>query len=285
MFSPEAEAAYNARMTVTAEVFDAVMADYRRRSDDAIVGLPGHTNIAFDPGSDERLDIWGIQPGELRPAVVAIHGGYWRTLSRHDTAFMASALAEANVATVTLDYALAPAASLEEIIRQVRASVAWLHRHGRDHGIDPARLVVLGSSAGGHLAAATIVGGWQREWGLPDDAIHGAMLISGLFDLRPLVGTTMNEWLFLDEKRAVTVSPAFEPIAATPVVMAVGEHEASGFFEQTRDFHARWKEHAPSLLRVIPGRHHFDVFLDLSDPDSVLFADLLALLAPKRQPS
>lgn len=273
-----ADLAYNARNTVTPEEFDRLMAEYRRRSDDAVAELAGHRDIAFDAGSDERLDIWGTQPDELRPAIVAIHGGYWRALSRHDTAFMAAALAAEGVATVTVDYTLAPTATLEEIIRQVRSAVAWLHRHGREHGVDPSRLVVLGSSAGGHLAAATAVGGWQHEWNLADDAVHGVMLISGLFDLRPLVPSTMNEWLFLDEDRSVELSPAFAPTTATPAVVAVAEGESSGFLDQARDFHAHWSRQAPSVHRVIPARNHFDVFLDLADPSSALFADLLRLV-------
>lgn len=273
-----ADLAYNPRNTVTPDEFDSLMFQYRRRSDDAVAELSGHPNIAFDEASNERLDIWGTQPDTLRPAVLAIHGGYWRALSRHDTAFMAAALAGEGAATVTLDYTLAPTATLEEIVRQVRAAVAWLHRHGREHGIDPNRLVVLGSSAGGHLAAATAVGGWQQEWNLPDEAVHGVMLISGLFDLRPLIPSTMNEWLFLDEDRAVALSPAFAPTTSTPAVVAVAEGEASGFLDQARDFHAHWSRQAPSVHRVIPGRNHFDVFLDLADPDSVLFADLVNLL-------
>lgn len=180
---------YSAQATVGPEVFAAIMRDYRRLSERNTESLSGHPGVAYDPQSDERLDVWGIVAGESRPVVTAIHGGYWRMLSRHDTAFMAAPLAEAGIATVTVDYTLAPDATIEDMVRQVRACVAWVHQQGPAHGLDPTRIVVVGSSAGAHLAAMTALRGWQHEAGVPEDAVAAAMLISGLFDLRPLVRT------------------------------------------------------------------------------------------------
>lgn len=278
MSDPRVDAAYSARATVSEAEFDAVMARYRAASDRAVQTLVGHRDIAFDLHSDERLDVWGIGDSAPRPVVIAIHGGYWRMLSRHDTAFMADVLAEQGVATVTLDYSLAPEASLEEIVRQVRAGVAWIHRYGRAHGLDPDRIHVLGSSAGGHLAAMTIVRGWQQDYDLPADAVKGALAISGLYDLRPLVDSFANEWLHLDRIRATALSPALAPPGTAPIVIAVAEREAPGFHEQARAFHDRWRSGGPSALQVAPGRNHFDVFLDLADPASALTRSLLDLV-------
>ncbi|MFD2474651.1 alpha/beta hydrolase [Amycolatopsis silviterrae] len=269
---------YSAQATVTEAEFDAVMARYRSASEAAIAGLDGHPDLAFDPLSDERLDVWGIAPGELRPVVIAVHGGYWRMLSRHDTAFMARTLADAGIATVVPDYTLSPAASLEEIVRQVRAAVAWVHRHGTEHGLDPDRIHVVGSSAGGHLTAMTAVGGWQHAAGLPENVVKGAMTISGLFDLRPLVDTFANAWLNLDTPRAEALSPLLAPPGTAPLHVAVAEHEAAGFHRQSTEFHAHWP--AERSWTLVPGRNHFDVFLDLADPRSALGEALLRLVRP-----
>ncbi len=265
---PNVDRDYSAQGTVTEAEFDAVMARYRSASESATAGLAGVRDLAFDPLSTERLDVWGISPGQLRPVVLAIHGGYWRMLSRHDTAFPARMLADTGVATVVPDYTLAPAAPLEEIVRQVRAAVAWVHHHGAEHGLDPDRIHVVGSSAGGHLAAMTAVAGWQRAAGLPEDVVKGAMAISGLFDLRPLVDSFANAWLSLDPTRAEALSPILAPPGAVPLHVAVAEHEAAGFHRQSKAFHAHWP--AAGSLTVVPGRNHFDVFLDLADPASAL---------------
>ncbi|WP_406633003.1 alpha/beta hydrolase [Amycolatopsis sp. WGS_07] len=269
---------YSAQATVTEAEFDAVMARYRSASEAAVAGLDGHPDLAFDPLSDERLDVWGISPGQLRPVVLAIHGGYWRMLSRHDTAFMAKALADAGIATVVPDYTLTPAAPLEEIVRQVRAAVAWVHRHGTEHSLDPDRIHVVGSSAGGHLTAMTAVGGWQHAAGVPEDVVKGAMTISGLFDLRPLVGSFANAWLNLDAPRAAALSPLLAPPGTAPLHVAVAEHEAAGFHRQSKEFHAHWP--AARAWTLVPGRNHFDVFLDLADPRSTLGQALIRLVRP-----
>ncbi|MET9262622.1 alpha/beta hydrolase [Amycolatopsis sp. NPDC004079] len=278
MSYPNVDRDYSAQATVTETEFDAVMARYRSASESAVAGLDGRAGLAFDPLSDERLDVWGTSPGQSRPVVIAVHGGYWRMLSRQDTAFMARVLADAGIATVVPDYTLAPTATLEEIVRQVRAAVAWVYRHGAAHGLDPDRIHVVGSSAGGHLTAMTAVGGWHRAARLPEDVVKGAMAISGLFDLRPLVESFANAWLTLDPARAEALSPILLPPGTAPLHVAVAEHEAAGFHRQSKAFHAHWPVASP--WTVVPARNHFDVFLDLADPGSALSRALIELVRP-----
>lgn len=272
--------AYSAQGTVTPESFAATMARYRQQSEAATDGLTAHLDIVY--GHGQRLDV--LAPGsatEPRPVVLAIHGGYWRMLSRKDTAFMARTLDDVGIATVAVDYALAPEATIEEMITQVRAAVAWVHREGPARGLDPTRLVVLGSSAGAHLAASTLEAGWASSAGLSEPAVAGGMLISGLFDLRPLTRTFAQDWLQLTDERAALASPALRAPITVPVVVARAENEASGFHEQSRSLMRRWGGGGGSTHLhevVVPARDHFDVFLDLADPTSQL-SQLLVDLA------
>ncbi|AVP66919.1 alpha/beta hydrolase fold domain-containing protein [Rhodococcus hoagii] len=283
MTDPQIDVDYNVRNTVSPELFDATVEEYRQRSRETVDGLDGFADVRFDPDSTERLDVWGVG-GALRPVFVAIHGGYWRALSRHHTAFMAGMLADAGIATVAVDYGLAPHTPLEEIVRQVRAAVAWVYHHGAEHGLDRNRIVVGGSSAGGHLTATTMVSGWQAEFGLPDDVVRAAMPISGLFDIRPLVDSFANEWLGLDDSRASALSPMLQTDRVGPrAVVAVAEHDGVGFLEQSRKFHEAWARRSESELLVVPDRNHYDIFLDLAEPDSALGRALLGLFAGLEQ--
>jgi acetyl esterase/lipase len=273
----ELNAAYNVQAKAGPELFAQHMKRYRAMSDEAVDGLPGHPAIAYDETGGELLDVWGIEEGELRPVFVFVHGGYWRALSRADSAFMARMLHRNGVATVVPDYTLAPKATLEEIVRQVRASIAWVHRHGREHGLDPERIVVGGSSAGGHLTGMTMVGGWQEDLGLPADVVKAAIAFSGLFDLRPLVRVYANEWLGLDVERAARLSPGLLPAPRRfPAVIAVAEHDGDGFLDQSRRFHGHWGTSAE--LMVVPDRDHFDIILDLPDETSAVSQALLGLI-------
>ncbi|RJL34582.1 alpha/beta hydrolase [Bailinhaonella thermotolerans] len=251
------------------------MRRYRSESEAAVAGLPGFPGVVYDEVSGERLDVWGARGGEARPVFVFLHGGYWRALSREDSAFMARALDREGVATVVPDYTLAPAVTLEEIVRQVRAAVAWVYRRGSRFGLDPERIVVGGSSAGGHLAGMAMADGWQAGFGVPSDVVKAGMPVSGLFDLRPLTRVYVNEWLGLDLERAAALSPGLLPRRECPAVVAVAEHDGPGFLEQSRWFARRWAGAEPL---VCAGRDHYDVVLDLADGEAAITRALLGLV-------
>ncbi|MGP4028976.1 alpha/beta hydrolase [Actinomadura sp. 3N407] len=262
----ELDVAYNVRRKAGPELFERHMIRYRAESEQAVAGLPGHAGVVYDEPSGERLDVWGVDGEGLRPVFVFLHGGYWMALSRAESSFMARGLHEQGIATVVPDYTLAPKATLEEIVRQVRAAVAWVYRRGREHGLDPERIVVGGSSAGGHLTGMTMVGGWQGPLGLPGDVVKAAMPISGLFDIRPITRTYVNRYVRLDLERAAALSPALLPSDhRCPALLVVAENDGDGFLTQSRLFHPHWDA---SDLMVVPGRDHFDVVLDLGDGES-----------------
>lgn len=271
----ELDVAYNVRRKAGPDLFARHMERYRELSEQAVDGLSGHPGIVYDEAGGERLDVWGTGDG-LRPVFVFLHGGYWMALSRDDSSFMARALSEQGVATVVPDYTLAPEASLEEIVRQSRAAVAWVYRHGREHGLDPERIVVGGSSAGGHLTGMTMVGGWQEPLGLPQNVVKAAMPFSGLFDIRPITRVYVNEYVKLDVERAAALSPALLGVDyRCPAVFVAGEHDGAGFLEQSRLFQPQWGN---GELMVVPGRDHFDVVLDLADPQSRVSSELMRLI-------
>ena len=109
-------------------------------------------------------------------------------------------------------------------MRQMRAAIAWLHRHGAEHGIDPERLFVGGHSAGGQLTGAWWRAAGARRFGLPEDTIKGAMPVSGVFDLEPITKSFVNEWMGLDDARVRAISPIHHlPPQACKMVVAWGE--------------------------------------------------------------
>jgi arylformamidase len=274
----ELDVAYNVRRKAGHDLLERHLARYREESARAAEGLPGHRGIVFDEVSGERLDVWGVNEQGLRPVFVFFHGGYWFALSKEESSFMARALHEQGIATVVPDYTLAPKATLEEIVRQARASIAWIYRHGREYGLDPECIVVGGSSAGGHLTAMTMVGGWQDEFGVPEDVVKAAMPISGLFDIRPVTRIYVNDYVKLDLERAAALSPALQPAGhKCPVVLVVAENDGDGFLAQSRMFQPMW---GGAELMVVPDRDHFDVVLDLGDAGSAVGKALAGLIRP-----
>jgi arylformamidase len=266
---------YSARNTVSVAEFERVTALYRSLSDPARA-LPGaRLGSEFDPATGMQLDLYGTEAGVLRPCVVFIHGGYWRSLGRADSAFMAGMLAGQGIATAVPDYRLAPDASMSDIVQDCRMALAYLWHNAEALGIDRARIVVTGSSAGGHLAAALAQGGWQTGFGLPDQALAGCLPVSGLFELAPLAACQVQGWMQFTPAEIAAHSPLRHLPKACAGVVALAKPEAAGFERQS----AAYARATGWPLLEISGRHHFDVILDLAEPESALSQALLGLVA------
>ncbi|MGX1099468.1 arylformamidase [Amorphus sp. MBR-141] len=270
---------YNARATVSAEVFEETVKRYREGSV-AARKVATALDVVYDEASGQTIDIFGGGE-EPRATFVFIHGGYWRALSKNESAFMAEMLARHGIATVAVDYQLAPEVTLAEIVRQVRAAMAFLHREGRRYGIDPDRIYVGGSSAGGHLTGAVLAGGWHADFGVPETLVKGALPVSGLFHLAPIAKSFVSEWLTLTDADVAALSPAENiPRTGSPIVVAYAVNEAPGFGRQSEAFHNAWRDAGfPSTLLEVADRHHFDVVLDLASDRTELGQALLDLIS------
>ncbi|MEA2665783.1 MAG: arylformamidase [Candidatus Eremiobacteraeota bacterium] len=262
--------AYDTSLTALTEV-TAYFAQWRAWSDAVRATTLHARDLRYGPSPDETLDL--VVPHTGAPLLVFFHGGYWRRLHKDDTTFVAHGFAPHGVATAIVNYGLAPALRLEEIVAQARRSLAWLRANAAEHGADPERIVVAGHSAGGHLAAMCAV----------DAPVAGVATISGLHDLRPLRAWT-DEWLALDEARAAALSPLLlAPAAPTPVIAATGALESAAFRAQGRDFAAAWRARGcAATYEDTPGDDHFTVASRLYDPADPLVARIAALATDAR---
>lgn len=227
----------------------------------------------YGPGAREKLDIFPARKGD-GSVLMYIHGGYWRSLDKRDFSFLAPAWVDAGVSLVLVNYDLCPNVTIAEIVRQMLRASAWLYRHAEEYGMDEDRLFVSGWSAGAHLAAMMMAAMWPVfDARLPKDLYKGGLAVSGIYDLRPLVGIDfLDPDLRLDEASALKVSPAFMPPATrAPVYTCVGGLESPEFKRQNSLLAQRWKS-AVSGDIPMPGYNHFSVIGELANPASTLFA-------------
>lgn len=270
---------YNARASV--EDFDACMAQYEQLAAQAKAQTPGIYDIHYGMGVAERLDLFPAarQPS---PLLVFIHGGYWHSQRKEEACSMAANFTQHGVAAATLEYTLQPEATLAEIVREVRSAIAWLYHHAGQYGIDPERIFVSGSSAGGHLCGMLIADDWQHLYQVPVNVIKGALALSGLYDIRPLCDIYINDWMRLTPEQAATFSPLFmlpEKADAPQILLDVGAKETQGFRNQTLAYFAACREKGLNVA-LLEDRHnnHFTLVNELANPNSILFQRVMAMI-------
>lgn len=226
-------------------------------------------DIAYGEEAGEKLDVFPTQaPGA--PVLVFIHGGYWRALDKSDHSFVAPVFADEGALVVVPNYALCPAVSMERIALQMARSLAWVWRHAAEHGGDPSRIVVAGHSAGGHLAAMMSCCDWKSVGkDLPRDLVKGALSLSGLHELAPLMRTPfLQRDLRLDADAVRRLSPVNFPAPASPLYALVGSEESEEYKRQAAALREAWGPRAVPVCEEVPGCHHFNILHELCDPES-----------------
>jgi arylformamidase len=233
--------------------------------------LPMRFDVPYGAHHGERHDIFlAARPGPA-PVHVFVHGGYWHRMDKAEFSFVARGLRPAGAVTVVLDYGLVPSIDLDELVRQCRAAIAWVHRHAAQWGGDPSRISISGHSAGGHLVAMLLTTDWTA-FGVPGDVVKAACAISGLYDLEPIRLCYLNEVLALTPEVARRNSPVhLAPSSPAPLVLALGGAEGPEYHRQTEDLAAAWRLHgAPIEIMDMEGHDHFSIVGELQSPFSPL---------------
>lgn len=251
--------------------------------------LEGRLDLAYGTSPGERLDLF--LPRAARPAALLafIHGGYWQSLDKSDFSYLAPPFLKAGIAFASLNYDLAPRASIAEMVSQVRKAIAWLARHGPEHGVDSRRIYVAGHSAGGHLAIMALLTDWSRLAGssggtLSPGLVKGACSISGIYELEPVQLSYHQDILKLDPAAVAALSPLrLVPARAAPLILAVGTEETEEFLYQQDALLTAWQARGLGARAVaLPGRHHFSAVDALGEADHPLCAAVRELVRSGR---
>jgi arylformamidase len=233
-----------------------IVAGWDRRSTEMRARHSGHLDLRYGPRERNRIDF--LKARENAPTLLFIHGGYWQARAKEVFTLIADGPMAHGINVALIGYTLAPDATLDEIVAEIHRGIDFLVERLPDLGGDPARIVVSGWSAGGHLTSMA----------LSHPHVKAGMAISGIYDLEPIRHSYLNVKLSLDEAASRRNSPIMQAGGAIkPLSLVVGGAELPLLRKQTADFAGyRAKYGLPVIYEEIPGADHFTILKELISP-------------------
>ena len=227
----------------------------------AEAGQRAEVDLAYGPGVRNAMDLI-LPEGTPKGLAVFVHGGYWLQTDKSMWSHLVRGAVKAGWAGLVPSYTLAPDARLAQMTQEVARAI----RLAATRVAGPVR--ISGHSAGGHLAMRMACA--DKPLGDLTNRLEVLLGISGLYDLRPLMKTSMNLELRIDDAEAKAESPALlQPVSGIEAVSWVGGDERPEFIRQSKLLVEAWEGLSPTPALVIDdGFHHFDVIAGLSEPES-----------------
>lgn len=215
--------------------FDRYIKEENRLSEIARAGRPGLLDIAYGSTPRARFDLFPASAPN-RPSLVFVHGGYWRGRSKEEFSFVANAIDRKLANVIVMGYDLCPSVTLADIIKQIRQGLFWIQKNAQHHSLRPDGFVLCGHSAGAHLIAS-LLAPFRAEDKLPDRLVAHVCLISGIYEIDPVLKIAVNQEIGLCPQDADLFSPSRHQLQTrVPIDVVVGGGETSSWISQSVDF-------------------------------------------------
>jgi arylformamidase len=198
--------------------------------------------------------------------VIYFHAGYWQSRDKSQFRFLAPAFRCMGWHTALVNYPLCPEVRVAQIVDSASRALVHVHKQNAYMG-HRGPIVLCGHSAGAHLAIELALR-CATEPSPP--AMAGVVAISGIYDLCPLIDTSLNERLQLDASTARACSPLGRVSAgASPALLVWGAAETQVFHEQSRTMAQRWQAQGNQAeCLAVDAADHFSVLQHVVQPDS-----------------
>jgi len=275
----EMETHFNPRVAVpdAQDFLDA----YAARSAAARESIPGRYDLRYGEGEKATLDLHAPEGADGRnPLVLFFHGGYWRALDKSDHSFVAPPYLQAGAVVANVNYDLCPSVSLDVMVEQAAAALAFCRAQAREWGADPDAIHLVGHSAGAHLAATLLTRPWPERV-LPAHAVRSVTALTGIYEPSVILGVSVNEEARIDAATAARHDCLGRPFTLRPrMLVAAGGDEPPGWQAQSTAFAADCRTAGlHTRHQTVPGGNHFTVLERAVTPGDPLCAAALALLA------
>jgi arylformamidase len=258
-----------------------ILQSWQTRSAATRAKYPFIADIKYGPHPRELIDFF--RTPNAKATLIYIHGGYWSAFSKVETSFVADGFVEQGVSVALINYPLSPEVSIGDIRSSIQNAFAHLYKNVLTQE-ERKSIIVTGHSAGGHLAAHHLATDW-RLFDLPENPVAGVICLSGVFDVTPLIETSLNEALRISKTSAEILNLNKSLIRSqAKLIFAVGGDESDEFKRQSKDQAKAWASLNPDVI-TLPNTNHFTIVDSLADPQATLHTRALGLLHQHNTPA
>jgi len=225
-----------------------------------------HLNVAYGTNPLQTVDIF---PSKVpnSPILIFIHGGYWRALDKSSYSFVAEPFIKHNYSVFVINYRLIPEVNMASLVQDIIEAVNWIKTEAQVYNGNVDTITLSGHSAGGHLALMVyLLNSALRSH------IKAICSISGLFNLKPIQESYLNETLQFDPDTVSTYSPIHQDLSLIhcPFLLSVGLGETELFIEQSLNLYRKNQENKLISYLGIDDLNHYQIIHELGKEESVL---------------
>lgn len=262
------ELQYNPRTTVPD--VDIYIRRGEKQSETARKRYPFESDVRYGKGPLADLDFFpSVKRGS--PLAIFIHGGYWRGRDKKDYTFVANGLMPSGCAVAVMNYDLCPKVELPDIVLQIKEGLEWIAAQADAWGFDAKNIFVFGHSAGAHLIAAVLAQTGQ-PYQLAPGIIKKAYLLSGVYNVEPVLHISVNEEVKLRPDQVQAMSPInykFDPSIDYEVI--VGGAEPRDWIGESKNMADHLKRQGCKVgLHILENLNHYSLMFELETPEGFI---------------
>lgn len=246
---------------------------------------------AYGPVPAQKIAVMVPDPADPapRPVIVFIHGGGWHSGAPGDYRFVGRTFARQGYVVVLVGYRMVPDGAWPHMLEDSARAVAWVRDHVADYGGDPARVFLMGHSAGAYNAAMLAL---ERQWlgreGVPEGFVKGVVGLSGPYDFYPFTSDSARAAFGHVADPALTQPIHYARGDATPMLLLTGDADSTVKPRNSRALAKALSEAGlPTEPVVLAGVDHAGTVMKLAHPflrDRRVIDPILAFLAARGAP-